>query len=169
MRWEEVWRHFGAALDQRTIIHAWLSNASLIAATSAGYRAVYSVDSDSFYFDYLDVLWSDVYDVDILAGVTNTSAIQLVLGGQACLWGETVDAASLMSVLWPRAAALAERLWTNSASKARDYDVVARFAAFRCTLLERGIPAPLPGAASAGAMRPAWTVGSCSGGYRPLC
>jgi hypothetical protein len=42
-------------------------------------------------------------------------------------------------------------------------------ASFRCELLERGVPAPLPGASNAGDMRPAWTVGSCDGGYKKLC
>lgn len=117
----------------------------------------------------LDVQWDGVYDTDILAGVTNASAIPLVLGGQLCLWGETVDAASLMSVLWPRAAAAGEALWgAPPGARARSWDVVARLAEFRCQLLERGVPAPLPGAINAGDLRPPWTVGSCSGGYHKL-
>ena len=169
MRWEEVWAHFGASLHPATIIHAWLSSAALVNATNHGYRAVFSVDSQAYYMDYLDVQWDSVYSVDILAGVTNASAVPLVLGGQLCLWGETVDAASLLSVLWPRAAAAGEALWgPPPGASARSYDVVARLAEFRCLLLERGLPAPLPGALSAGDLRPPWTVGSCSGGYSKL-
>jgi hexosaminidase len=171
MRWEEVWKHFGTALDKRTIVHAWLSSAALFDAANNGYRAVYSVDTSGYYLDYLDVQWSTIYATDILAGLTNASARPFVLGGQVCAWGETIDAASVLSVVWPRAAAAAERLWSanHATSAAADYDTVNRMAAFRCELLERGVPAPLPGAASAGDLRPAWTVGSCDGGYKALC
>jgi len=171
MRWEEVWKHFGTALHPSTIVHAWLSSQSLFEAASAGYRSVFSVDSKNFYLDYLDVQWDAVYDTDILEGLVNASSAPLILGGQMCMWGETVDAASVLSVIWPRAAAAAERLWSYNfnASTSKSWDTVIRFAQLRCALLEAGVPAPLPGVASAGDMRPAWTVGSCGGGFKALC
>ena len=112
MRWEEVWKHFGTALHRDTIVHAWLSSDAMFQAASAGYRTVFSVNSAAYYLDYLDVLWSQVYEVDPLAGLTNASSLPFILGGEMCMWGETVDAASLLSVIWPRAAAAAERLWS---------------------------------------------------------
>lgn len=39
-----------------------------------------------------------------------------VLGGEAALWSEQADSASLAGRLWPRAAALAERLWAEPES-----------------------------------------------------
>ena len=77
----QVWKHFGTALDKRTVIHAWLSSGALIEATNAGYRAIWSVDG-RYYLDALGESWSGFYDVDILAGVTNASAVPLILGGE---------------------------------------------------------------------------------------
>ena len=64
---------FGTDLDQRTVIHAWLSSAALIDCTSKGYRAIWSVDG-LYYLDALGETWTSFYDVDILSGITNTSA-----------------------------------------------------------------------------------------------
>jgi len=64
VRWEEVWKHFGTDLDQRTVIHAWLSSAALIDCTSKGYRAIWSVDG-LYYLDALGETWDKFYDVDV--------------------------------------------------------------------------------------------------------
>lgn len=114
VRWEEVWQHFGTLLDQRTIIHgerlcspyaartackwhwfcvpvsaAWLSPATVINATSHGYRALWSMDN-TYYLDSLDEAWQEFYDQDIIAGIPNASQAALVLGGETAMWGETV-------------------------------------------------------------------------------
>jgi hexosaminidase len=58
------------------------------------------------------------------------------------MWGETADGSDFLQTIWPRAAAAAERQWsydvvTNSTAPG----VVERLQAFRCLMLERGIPA----------------------------
>jgi len=140
VRWEEVWVHFGTDLDRSTVIHAWLSRAALINATSLGYRAIWSVDGQ-YYLDALNEPWTSFYDVDILAGVTNSSAIPLILGGETCMWGETADGSDVQQTIWPRAAAAAERQWSYKAvTNSGAAGVADRLQAFRCLLLERGVP-----------------------------
>ncbi|CAG2067244.1 unnamed protein product [Timema podura] len=58
--------------------------------------------------------WQTVYQHRPWVNMGLTSEKRaLILGGEACLWSEQVNQNSLESRLWPRAAALAERLWTD--------------------------------------------------------
>lgn len=139
VRWEEVWKHFGTQLDPRTVIHAWLSSGALVDATNAGYRAIYSVDGQ-YYLDDLSETWEGFYNVDILSGVKNASAIPLVLGGEVTQWGETVDSSDALATIFPRAAAAAEKLWSYDVVSTSDAPyVLDRLLAFRCHMLNRGI------------------------------
>jgi hexosaminidase len=64
-----------------------------------------------------------------------------VLGGSACAWGEYIDAVNSINRVWPRAAAVAERLW-SPAEKANDVEEAGgRLADLRCRMLSRGIAA----------------------------
>nr|KAF6386988.1 hexosaminidase subunit alpha [Myotis myotis] len=64
----------------------------------------------------------------------------LVIGGEACMWGEYVDSTNLVPRLWPRAGAVAERLWSNKVVTDPDF-AFKRLAHFRCELLRRGVQA----------------------------
>jgi len=83
-----------------------------------------------------------MYSVDLLAGLNNASARHLVLGGEAAQWGEDADGSDVLQTIWPRAAAIAERLWTyDMTTNATSPGVAERLANFRCLLLARGVPA----------------------------
>ena len=58
------------------------------------------------------------------------------------MWGETVDPSDLDSTIWPRAAAVSERLWTPLNVIGTDLTVVEnRLETFRCLLTQRGVGA----------------------------
>ena len=63
-----------------------------------------------------------------------------MLGGGGEMWGETVDTSDLQNTIWPRLAAIAERLWSPRSVTSADLARV-RFAHFRCLLNLRGVAA----------------------------
>jgi hexosaminidase len=46
-----------------------------------------------------------------------------IIGGEACQWGEGVDATNLFTSLWPDLTMVAERLWTSVDNK-EDLDLL---------------------------------------------
>jgi len=90
--------------------------------------------------------WQQVYSnspLGILANKTNEETANdayakgLVLGGEAALWSEQVDEQSMEGKLWPRGAALGERLWTNPSTGW--FDAELRLINHRQRLVERGL------------------------------
>ncbi|XP_053973490.1 chitooligosaccharidolytic beta-N-acetylglucosaminidase isoform X1 [Hylaeus volcanicus] len=63
--------------------------------------------------------WQNVYDnspLKIVASHHLETKRNLILGGEAALWTEQADGMTIDSKIWPRAAALAERLWAEPTS-----------------------------------------------------
>lgn len=118
--WEEVWNHFGTQLSPGTVIEAWLSTNTPPAVTAAGYQVIWAVDGRWYvdtpsrydlltrtdfhtlgrYLDGLTVTWQSMYDQDPLAGITSAAQQKLVLGGEGCMWGETVDQSGAFADRW---------------------------------------------------------------------
>jgi hexosaminidase len=80
--------------------------------------------------------------------ISDTDCQQYVLGGEGEMWGESVDASDLAQTVWPRLAAVAERLWSpRNATDA--VSALPRIEAFRCLLNKRGVWAAPVGNAAA--------------------
>jgi hexosaminidase len=106
--WDEI---LDPALPKDITIQSWRGQASLAAAAKQGYRGILSNGY------YLDLGWpaSRHYAVDPMSGdAANLSPEEQkrILGGESCMWAEYVDAENIDSRIWPRNAAIAERLWS---------------------------------------------------------
>ncbi|XP_031287803.1 beta-hexosaminidase 3 [Pistacia vera] len=141
VNWEETFNNFGKKLSPKTVVHNWLGSGVAENVVKAGLRCIVS-NQDKWYLDHLDTPWQQFYLNEPLTNIKESSQQKLVIGGEVCMWGETVDASDIQQTIWPRAAAAAERLWTPYGKLAKDTTLVTgRLAHFRCLLNQRGIAA----------------------------
>src|SRR5213080_3098810 len=106
--WDEV---LVPGVPKDIVIQSWRGQASLAQAAKQGYRGILSNGY------YLDLGWPAArhYAVDPMSGdAASLSAEeqQRILGGESCMWAEYVNPENVDSRIWPRNAAIAERLWS---------------------------------------------------------
>ncbi|KAJ0972223.1 hypothetical protein J5N97_020182 [Dioscorea zingiberensis] len=141
INWEETFNNFGNELNPKTVVHNWLGGGVAPKVVAAGLRCIVS-NQDKWYLDHLDTTWQEFYMNEPLTNISIPKQQKLIIGGEVCMWGETVDASNIEQTIWPRAAAAAERLWTPLEKLANDPKLVtARLARFRCLLNRRGVAA----------------------------
>ncbi|UYZ63336.1 beta-N-acetylhexosaminidase [Hymenobacter weizhouensis] len=105
--WDEI---LGPGLPPDAVIQSWRGRKGLYEAAKAGHQTLLS---NGYYID-LNYSAATHYAVDPLpqdAPLTEAQR-QLVLGGEATMWAEFVDSVIVDSRIWPRTAAVAERLWS---------------------------------------------------------
>lgn len=123
--WDEV---LNPGLPKSVVIQSWRGQSSLWAAAQQGYQGILSAGY------YLDLMYpaSYHYSIDPLKSPPPVPGHQLrqgapvpgtpsdltpeqqkrILGGEAAMWEELATAENLDAKLWPRLAAIAERLWS---------------------------------------------------------
>jgi len=106
--WDEILR---PDLPKDIVVQSWRGQDSLAAAAKQGYRGLLSFGY------YVDLNWpaSQHYAVDPISGAAanlSPEEKQRILGGEACMWSEYVSPENIDSRIWPRTAAIAERLWS---------------------------------------------------------
>ncbi|KAL1275045.1 hypothetical protein QQF64_027859 [Cirrhinus molitorella] len=141
MVWQEVFDN-GVKLKEDTVVEVWMGNnmeEELQNVTGAGFTTILSAP---WYLDYISYGqdWQRYYKVEPLNFPGTDAQKKLVIGGEACLWGEYVDATNLTPRLWPRASAVAERLWSDK-SVVDVGNAYTRLVQHRCRMVKRGIPA----------------------------
>jgi len=108
MGWDEI---LSPELPKTSVIQSWRGQQSLADAARQGYRGLLS---NGYYIDLMQPA-SQHYAADPLSGPAASLTAeekQRVLGGEATMWTEYVSPENLDSRVWPRTAAIAERLWS---------------------------------------------------------
>jgi hexosaminidase len=105
--WDEI---LHADLPKDAVIQSWRGAASLADAAKKGYNGILSA---GYYID-LNFPASQHYLADPFPADSALTADEAkhVLGGEATMWGEWVSPETIDSRIWPRTAAIAERLWS---------------------------------------------------------
>ncbi|MGB7546303.1 MAG: family 20 glycosylhydrolase [Terracidiphilus sp.] len=106
--WDEVLQ---PDTPRDVVIQSWRGQTALAAAARQGNRALLST---GYYLD-LNQSAAQHYLVDPLGGDAASLTPEQktrVLGGEAAMWSEYVTPENIDNRIWPRAAAIAERLWS---------------------------------------------------------
>ena len=114
MGWEEI---MTKNMSKDAIIHSWKganegvgAGQSLVEAIKKGYKTVLS---NGYYIDLMYPVASHYLNDPMPKGVELTTEEKArILGGEATMWTELATPTTIDSRLWPRTAAIAERLWS---------------------------------------------------------
>lgn len=166
MVWEEMLLTWNVTLGEDVVVQSWgavANSVNLIVA--AGHKVVagdydfwyldcgkgqwldFSNESFDAYYPFADYCsptknWRLVYSYDPVANMTAEQA-ELVLGGEVHIWSEQTDPVNLDDMVWPRASAAGEILWSGrtdaSGQNRSQLDASPRLAEMRERLVLRGV------------------------------
>ncbi|KAK3394177.1 glycoside hydrolase family 20 protein [Podospora didyma] len=168
--WEEIPLEWNVTLGKDTVVQAWLGDESVKSLTGKGYKVIDSnynylyVDCgrgqwinmengeafQTFYpfGDWCDPYknWRLIYSHDPIFNLTDEEA-KLVIGAEAAVWAETIDPVALDGILWPRASAMGEVLWSGrtdaSGHNRSQLEATPRLSEMRERMVARGVNAAL--------------------------
>jgi hexosaminidase len=111
--WDEI---LDPDLPKDIVIQSWRGQKSLVDAARRGFSSILSA---GYYLDHMEPA-STLYQRDPLDGdaasLTDEEKAR-ILGGEVAMWGEFVSPENVDSRIWPRTAAVAERLWSTQEVK----------------------------------------------------
>jgi hexosaminidase len=132
--WDEVLQ---PNTPKQVMIQSWRGQESVAAAAKNGHNVILS---NGYYIDLSEPA-SQHYAVDPLGKAADLTPQEKshILGGEATMWSEMVTSETIEGRIWPRTAAIAERLWspqdiTDQASMYKRLAIAAQ------TLTWQGIP-----------------------------
>jgi hexosaminidase len=107
MGWDEIQ---SPDLPKNILIQSWRGPKALAENARNGYDGLLS---NGYYLDLLFPVADHYLNDPIPADSTLTAEERKrILGGEACMWSEFVSPETIDSRIWPRLAAIAERLWS---------------------------------------------------------
>jgi hexosaminidase len=131
--WDEI---LHPDLPKDIVIQSWRGPESLAEAAKKGYKGILS---SGYYIDLIEPASRHYLNDPIPENTTLTpEERKLIIGGEAAMWSEWVSPETIDSRIWPRAAAIAERLWSPREVKDVD-DMYRRLAAVSVLLEDVGL------------------------------
>jgi hexosaminidase len=105
--WDEI---FEPGLPTDIVIHSWRGPESLREAAVKGYQGILS---SGYYIDLCQPAEAHYLNDPLPAdSPLDERQKSFILGGEATMWSELVTPETIDSRIWPRTAAIAERLWS---------------------------------------------------------
>lgn len=131
--WDEIYQ---PGISKDIVIQSWRGKEALFSAARNGYQTILS---NGYYIDLMHPAESH-YLNDPLPPDNNLTEEeqQNILGGEATMWSEHVTPETVDSRIWPRTAAIAERLW-SPASVTNVEDMYRRLEIISLQLEELGL------------------------------
>lgn len=114
--WEDMRQYGAKANPETTLIHFWKGEPNLLDALKKGFQVIYS----NGYYLNPTTSWETYYNRDYVPKSLTPEQRRRLLGGEAAVWAEMVSSEVLNGVVWPKTAAIAERLW-NEVKNADDF------------------------------------------------
>ncbi|HEU5402011.1 MAG TPA: family 20 glycosylhydrolase, partial [Terriglobales bacterium] len=105
--WDEILQ---PDLPNNVVVESWRGEKSLNAGAKQGFQGILA---KPYYLDLIKPA-SEHYLGDPIPPDSDLTPEQakLILGGEACMWSEQITPETIDSRIWPRLAAVAERLWS---------------------------------------------------------
>ncbi|OJD32491.1 glycoside hydrolase family 20 protein [Diplodia corticola] len=165
--WEEMLLEWNVTLGKDVLVQTWQSDQAVADTVASGHKALagnynywyldcgkgqwldFTPETASTYWPFADYCsprksWRLMYSYDPLSGVP-ANQTHLVVGGECHIWAEQTDPAVIDSMVWPRAAAAAEVLWSGAKDEQgqnrSQITASPRLSDFRERLVARGVQA----------------------------
>jgi hexosaminidase len=117
--WDEILQ---PGMPKNIVIQSWRGRKALYESAAAGYTGILS---NGYYIDLIQPAEFHYLNDPIPPDTTlPESSVKNIWGGEATMWAELVTPENVDSRIWPRTAAIAERLW--SPQNVRDVDDMYR-------------------------------------------
>ncbi|KAL9043487.1 MAG: hypothetical protein Q9214_003330 [Letrouitia sp. 1 TL-2023] len=163
--WEEMLLEWNLTLGSDVVVQTWLSDDAVLQSVSKGFKTLVG-NYNKWYLDcgrgaWIDSLpttassaypfndycsptknWRLIYSYDPLSGIPSNLS-HLVLGGEVHMWTEQTDPINLDNIVWPRASAAAEVLWSGAKDEAgqnrSQIEASKRLGEMRERMVRRGV------------------------------